>query len=154
MLKQVPTDSARRRETPPSREAAAVLRLARAYVEAATSQVARLRDHAAEHDLLHAWRSGRLPRRGHLPGPPRLAWQFHGVGCRFRFPGGEVDVDFGPGGEADRFDEWRLLRFAQGRGWDVDEADVAAGLERLLDAGLVRRTDDRLGPPYALAAAG
>jgi hypothetical protein len=46
-----------------------------------------------------------LPKEGVVNG---VSYNFHGVGCYFEFDGGHIDIDFGPDGRCDGFDEFRL----------------------------------------------
>ena len=67
-------------------------------------------------DMLSAWRSRRLPQVGYIDADRRYHYAFHGIGCAFTFPSGEVlDWDFGHGDRIDGFDEWRLQQFLEDR---------------------------------------
>jgi len=62
-------------------------------------------------DLMH-WRRRNLRREGFLDAAQKIAYSFHGIGCRVDLPVGEIDWDFGNEGRLDGFDAWRLWRFA------------------------------------------
>lgn len=74
------------------------------------------------------------------------SFYFHGFGCRVRRDGREVDWDFGPEGEIDQFDAWRLLiyvrqflpRKLRGSG---TETDMRGELEALCTRGVIERLD-------------
>lgn len=54
-----------------------------------------------------------VPAQGELNGG--ISYLKHGYGYCVYLPEGEVDFDFGPQGEIDGFDEWRLWNFCQHR---------------------------------------
>jgi hypothetical protein len=85
------------------------LQLIREYQGAVQTIVAALRHTYSQQDLLAARRSGEIPQRAAIGG---VEFAFHGVGCRGRVGGIEVDFDFGPDGRTDGFDAWRLWTFA------------------------------------------
>ena len=69
------------------------------------------------------------PRRGTLDGA--IPFNKHGHGCFVEYPEGVVDFDFGPAGQTDGFDGWRLYFFAREHGLDhgyVSHREVDAGL--------------------------
>jgi hypothetical protein len=55
------------------------------------------------------------PRNGRLGLDARF--QKHGFGCKVHVGDAVTDFDFGPNGEIDAFDAWRLFRFAGDHGW-------------------------------------
>ena len=59
------------------------------------------------------WVANRIPQHGVLPSGATYAK--HGYGCHLVLAEGEVDFDFGPSGEIDGFDGWRLWRYAEPR---------------------------------------
>jgi len=59
-------------------------------------------------ELLRAYRLKLLPKSAEVEG---LYYNFHGMGCYFEFEGGTIDVDFGPDGRCDGFDEYRLKSY-------------------------------------------
>ena len=60
-----------------------------------------------------AWSDLDIPQSGVLQGGGR--YYKHGYGCAVHLPDGPVDFDFGPHGEIDGFDAWRLIGFAGAR---------------------------------------
>jgi hypothetical protein len=71
----------------------------------------------------------------------------HGYGCTVETAKGEVDFDFGPHGEVDGFDAWRLWRFADARAEEfgfLEESQIRSALERALKGGELRRGNSGL----------
>lgn len=70
------------------------------------------------------WTGVDIPSRGVLDGG--VPYFKHGYGCAVHLPDGAVDCDFGPNGEIDGFDSWRLLSYAGTKlseyGFDDDAA--------------------------------
>ena len=64
-------------------------------------------------NLLVAYREKQIPKSGFLDTEKKIAYNFHGIGCRIDFDGVEINFDFGPGGRHDGFDVWRLYSFAE-----------------------------------------
>jgi hypothetical protein len=62
-------------------------------------------------ELLYSRRNKFVPKEGTLS--TGLYFCFHGSGCYFEFQKVEIDVDFGPNGRCDGFDNWRLLNFSK-----------------------------------------
>lgn len=60
-------------------------------------------------------RDAGLPRRGYLPGKPRIVYRFHGIGLELRIGRRHIDFDFGFDGRAGGFNSWWLLVFAKER---------------------------------------
>jgi hypothetical protein len=60
-----------------------------------------------------AWARTPLPPTGRLAGG--VPYRKHGYGCAVQLPRGTVEFDFGPRGEINGFDDWRLVVFAGGR---------------------------------------
>jgi hypothetical protein len=59
--------------------------------------------------LLRARRINLIPQLGEIEGG--VKFNFHGGGCFFEFDNGTIDIDFGPAGRCDGFDEFRLYDF-------------------------------------------
>lgn len=57
------------------------------------------------------WAISGIAQRGELVGG--IKYFKHGYGCAVQLTSGSVDFDFGPKGEYNGFDEWRLWRFLQ-----------------------------------------
>nr|WP_324260171.1 hypothetical protein [Cellvibrio fontiphilus] len=57
------------------------------------------------------WAASGINQRGELKG--RIKYFKHGFGCTVHLPSGSVDFDFGPEGEYNGFDAWRLWGFLQ-----------------------------------------
>jgi hypothetical protein len=60
-----------------------------------------------------AWATAAIPHVGPLT--EEASYTKHGFGCTVTLSDGEVDFDFGAGGETNRFDGWRLYRYASAR---------------------------------------
>ncbi len=93
-------------------------------------------------NLLSAWWSRKLPKRGHLTNKPGDYYDFHGVGCFFSLDNVRIDVDFVPGESAIGFDAWRLIRFARETlgSEKLDLKDLEEELAQLVKRGqLVRK---------------
>lgn len=90
---------------------ARLARLIADYLEAVEAAVALLGASGIERPASNiAWAKHRLPSAGELPsGIPYLK---HGYGCTVQLPEGTVEFDFGPRGEINGFDDWRLVVFA------------------------------------------
>ena len=58
------------------------------------------------------WRQGKIDQHGFLDLESRVAYYFHGSGCRVSLPSGDVDWDFGHDGRLDGLDPWFLWVFA------------------------------------------
>lgn len=63
----------------------------------------------SEHSLLSAYREKKIPKEGILQN--NIYYNFHGGGCYFEFDNGTIDIDFGPNGRYDGFDNYRLYDF-------------------------------------------
>jgi hypothetical protein len=59
------------------------------------------------------WRQAAIDQEGFLDSDHRIAYYFHGSGCRVTWPSGEVDWDFGHDGRLDGLDPWFLWCFAE-----------------------------------------
>jgi hypothetical protein len=59
-------------------------------------------------DLIRAWREGKIPQEGQLPG---AHYRLHGVGCAVEYEDRIIDFDFGNWTETG-FDAWRLWSYA------------------------------------------
>jgi hypothetical protein len=57
------------------------------------------------------WAISGIAQTGELEGG--IKYFKHGYGCAVHLPSGSVDFDFGPQGEYNGFDEWRLWGFLQ-----------------------------------------
>lgn len=57
------------------------------------------------------WAVNGIPNRGVLCGS--VPYRKHGYGCEVERPSDSVDFDFGPRGEINGFDVWRLQNFAE-----------------------------------------
>ena len=79
------------------------------------------------------WACNGIRQVGELKGG--IPYFKHGYGCRVTLPTGEVDFDFGDGGQTNGVDLWRLAAFADDRlgkyGFD-DEAELKESFERAL----------------------
>src|SRR3954469_27094 len=60
-----------------------------------------------------AWVEANIPPKGVLDGG--VEYFKHGAGCEVQLDVGEIDFDFGDGGEIDGFDSWRLVQFTRHR---------------------------------------
>jgi hypothetical protein len=80
-----------------------------------------------------------FPRRGYLPGQPRITYKFHGVGLRLRIGRRKIDFDFGFDGRTGGFNEWWLWLFAKDRlarfGEFMDEERMKAALDEARETG-------------------
>jgi hypothetical protein len=80
-----------------------------------------------------------LPRRGYLPGRPRIVYKFHGIGLRLRLGSRKIDFDFGFDGRTGGFNDWWLWLFAQDRPGQFpefrDKEYIEAALEEARQAG-------------------
>jgi hypothetical protein len=88
--------------------------------------------------LLDCPKSGRV----HLGGE---GWSFrkHGTGLSFERDRGGVIVDLHKNlKDTVIFDEWRVLQYLESSGYGVDAAYVRLGLNRLDNAGSIRRVGD------------
>lgn len=74
-----------------------------------------------------AWAVNGIPSAGELPGG--LRYLKLGYGCSVQLPIGIVEFDFGPEGQTNGFDDWRLVVFAgdrlQARGFETEEELLA-----------------------------
>ncbi|HEX4793254.1 MAG TPA: hypothetical protein VH370_05655 [Humisphaera sp.] len=93
-------------------------------------------------DLLRAWRTGAIKKSGKLA-KRHIGYEFHGAGCRFQVAKQIVDVDFGPKGQHDGFDAWRLWLLADSSSGYAD-LDLPA-IERGLAALEARRIIKKIG---------
>ena len=115
-----------------------LLHLIDEYLKFVRQAVSELVTRYGRKDLLRAWHSRAIPKRGRAGG---VAFDFHGVGCYFVVDKVEVNMDFGPDDRIDGFDAWRLHQFARQRpsfaGYSL--ADIEAGLDVLLQRGVVEK---------------
>jgi len=61
-------------------------------------------------DIRRLWRTKAIKRCGRVTRGVR--YELHGIGCRINLSTGTVDFDYGPNGEINGFDVWRLHNFA------------------------------------------
>ena len=62
------------------------------------------------------WRQQQMKPTGSVDEANLYRYYFHGIGCAFHFPDGDViDWDWGLDGRIDGFDFWRLSRFWEER---------------------------------------
>ncbi|CAI8760453.1 MULTISPECIES: DUF6896 domain-containing protein [Pseudomonas] len=64
-------------------------------------------------DIRRLWYTKIIKRRGRVT--RGVKYELHGVGCRINLSTGSVDFDYGPNGEINGFDTWRLYNFARER---------------------------------------
>ncbi len=64
-------------------------------------------------DIRRLWRTNAIKRRGRVTRGAK--YELHGIGCRINLSTGSVDFDYGPNGEINGFDAWRLYNFARER---------------------------------------
>lgn len=64
-------------------------------------------------DIRRLWRTNAIKRCGKVA--RGVKYELHGIGCRINFSTGSVDFDYGPNGEINGFDTWRLYNFARER---------------------------------------
>lgn len=81
-----------------------------------------------------------IPKEGRVEG---LHYYFHGRGCLFEYENDSIDIDFGPDGRCDGFDEYRLKRFLgyrKGRFIElIDEVIFAKCFDNLIKAKIIRK---------------
>jgi hypothetical protein len=89
----------------------ALVRLINDYISCAKYMCNAVRDEYAigNHLLLGAYREKKIPKEGKLAG--EISFNFHGGGCYFEFDIGTIDIDFGPDGRCDGFDQYRVYDF-------------------------------------------
>jgi len=61
-------------------------------------------------DIRRLWHTKAIKRRGRVT--RGVKYELHGIGCRINLSTGTVDFDYGPNGEINGFDIWRLYIFA------------------------------------------
>jgi hypothetical protein len=64
-------------------------------------------------DIRRLWYTKEIERCGRVT--RGVKYQLHGIGCRINSSTGSVDFDYGPNGEINGFDTWRLYNFARDR---------------------------------------
>lgn len=89
--------------------------------------------------LLRARRLNLIPKEGEIEG---VRFNFHGGGCFFEFQNGCIEVDFGPDGRCDGFDEFRLFDFLQSNGSNkyksiLDENLFKNEFKKLIDDNII-----------------
>lgn len=124
---------------------ARLARLIADYLEAVEAAVAMLETSGIERPATNiAWAKRRIPSAGELAGG--IPYLKHGYGCTVQLPQGTVEFDFGPRGEINGFDDWRLVVFAGGGlgryGFACEEEVMAAfkrhvGTRELVHSGFV-----------------
>ena len=111
--------------------------------------------------LLRAWRRSLLPpdttsaedgpaipQHGILDAERRIAYSFHGIGCRLQFGDHMVDFDFGPDQRFDGFDAWRLHLLAESLPdfHQFSDLDITQQhLSQLATAGRITKLDSTIG---------
>lgn len=61
-------------------------------------------------DIRRLWHTKAIKRCGKVTGG--VKYELHGIGCFIHLPKETVDFDYGPNGEINGFDIWRLYNFA------------------------------------------
>jgi hypothetical protein len=110
-----------------------------AYLAEIAAAIEDLRDAFPDLDNIHDWKRLAIPREGVLPSGRKFF--FHGIGCRFELDADDVDVDFGPNGETNGFDAWRILCFQKNRetAMEMTRAEIEHALSEMYESGdLVR----------------
>lgn len=89
----------------------AIISLIHDYISCAEYMYNAIRDEYEIGDqvLLGAYREKKIPKEGKLTGD--ISYNFHGGGCYFEFDSGTIDIDFGPNGRCDGFDQYRIYDF-------------------------------------------
>ena len=64
-------------------------------------------------DIRRLWRTESIKRCGRVT--RGVKYELHGIGCRINLSTGSVGFDYGPNGEINGFDVWRLYNFARER---------------------------------------
>ncbi|WP_434768273.1 DUF6896 domain-containing protein [Pseudomonas triticicola] len=64
-------------------------------------------------DIRRLWRTQAIKRCGRVT--RGVKYELHGIGCRINLSTGSVDFNYGPNGEINGFDVWRLYNFARER---------------------------------------
>jgi hypothetical protein len=64
-------------------------------------------------DIRRLWRTKAIKRCGSVT--RGVKYELHGIGCRINLSTGSVDFNYGPNGEINGFDVWRLYNFARER---------------------------------------
>ena len=64
-------------------------------------------------DIRRLWRTKAIKRCGKVT--RGVNYELHGIGCLINLSTGSVDFDYGPNGEINGFDTWRLYNFARDR---------------------------------------
>lgn len=64
-------------------------------------------------DIRQLWRTKAIKRCGRVT--RGVKYELHGIGCRINLSTGSVDFNYGPNGEINGFDVWRLYNFARER---------------------------------------
>lgn len=83
------------------------------YLEQVNKGVELLQQKYSVKDLLGAWRSGVVPKTGHLI--EGIEYDFHGKGCFLIHENYILNFDFGINGRHDGFDEWRIQDYLSQR---------------------------------------
>ena len=78
-----------------------------------------------------------LPKTGTIG---NVSYNFRGRGCYFRDAGTEIDIDFGPGGRNDGFDNYRLKKYLTSKGISTGEFDKQ--FDELISNGSIRKHPD------------
>ncbi len=116
---------------------ARLARLVADYLAAVEAAVALLEASGIERPATNvAWARNPLPSAGELAGG--VPYRKHGYGCAVQLPQGTVEFDFGPRGEINGFDDWRLAVFAGpglGRYGLRSEDELSALFRRHVEAG-------------------
>jgi hypothetical protein len=122
-----------------------LLQLISDYQRAVRTTVTGLMKQTGSKNLLADSRSGMFPRKGVLLSP-NGTYAFHGIGCRFEVGSRVVDVDFGPDGNFDGFDAWRLHLYANSAfEWNEFTLDkIETGLAELTTAKIVATSPQAL----------
>jgi len=69
-----------------------------------------LEENFGTRDIRRLWHTKAIKRCGKITGGVR--YELHGIGCFIHLPKETVDFDYGPNGEINGFDIWRLYNFA------------------------------------------
>ncbi len=90
-----------------------MLELIHLYLEKVQEVLEAFKQKYGEEFAVTEWRSKGIPRVGMFPKYGVSRYGFHGIGLFTKLNGIEVDFDFGPNGETNGFDGWRLFLFAR-----------------------------------------
>lgn len=88
-----------------------VHRLIESYVHKASLLCEKLKGTLLTNEnLLRARRLKLIPQQGKVDD---IHYSFHGVGCYFEYKNGSIEIDFGPDGNCNGFDQYRLFKYLE-----------------------------------------